>query len=360
MTPLRQRMIEDMELRNFAEGTKKQYVAHVAAFARYFNRSPEELDQEAVRQYLLYLINERKVSAEAVNQQSSALKFLYLTTLEMPWSDADFPRCRRGHKLPVVLSSEELLLFFDNVPSLKYRAALMVCYGAGLRVSEAVTLKVSDIDSKRMLIRVEQGKGKKDRYAMLSVRLLHVLRRYWVAAKPTGYLFASWREGHHLSPSSLQQACRDAANLSGLRKKSRLIRCDTASPRICSRAEPTFESFRCCSGIVASTLRPAIPPFHRVSSAQPSALSTIWSPGKETDSASRTLRHTEEEGQEVDGGTATARGGKHLSTTRASMASRAPVAFAATARHARHRDLPYGCPRPCGAMRPLLAHSRQL
>jgi site-specific recombinase XerD len=212
-------MIEDMELRNFAEGTKKQYVAHVAAFARYFDRSPEELDQEAVRQYLLYLINERKVSAEAVNQQSSALKFLYLTTLEMPWSDADFPRCRRGHKLPVVLSSEELLLFFDNVPSLKYRAALMVCYGAGLRVSEAVALKVCDIDSKRMLIRVEQGKGKKDRYAMLSVRLLHVLRRYWVAAKPTGYLFASWREGHHLSPSSLQQACRDAANLSGLRKK---------------------------------------------------------------------------------------------------------------------------------------------
>lgn len=177
MTPLRQRMIDDMRLRNYAEGTQKGYISHVAAFARYFNRSPEELDQEAVRQYLLFLINDRKLSAEGVNQQSSALKFLYLTTLEMPWSDVDFPCARREYKLPVVLSSEELLTFFDNIPSLKYRAALMVCYGAGLRVSEVVRLKVSDIDSKRMLIRVRQGKGKKDRYAMLSERLLHVLRR---------------------------------------------------------------------------------------------------------------------------------------------------------------------------------------
>jgi site-specific recombinase XerD len=219
MTPLRQRMIDDMQLRNFSPGTQKGYISHVAAFARYFNRRPEELDQEAVRQYLLYLINDRKLSAEAVNQHSSALKFLYLTTLELPWSDVDFPRARREHKLPVVLSSEELLLFFDNIAGLKYRAALMVCYGAGLRVSEAVSLKVSDIDSKRMLIRVEQGKGKKDRYAMLSERLLHVLRRYWVAARPTDYLFPSWRAGQHLSPGPLQQACRDAANLSGLRKK---------------------------------------------------------------------------------------------------------------------------------------------
>jgi site-specific recombinase XerD len=219
MTPLRQRMIEDMRLRNYAEGTLKGYISHVAAFARYFNRSPEELDQEAVRQYLLYLINERKLSAEGVNQHSSALKFLYMTTLELPWSDVDFPRARREHKLPVVLSSEELLLFFDNIPGLKYRAALMVCYGAGLRVSEAVSLKVSDIDSKRMLIRVQQGKGKKDRYAMLSQRLLEVLRRYWIAARPGDYLFPSWRAGQHLSPNPIQQACRDAANLSGLRKK---------------------------------------------------------------------------------------------------------------------------------------------
>lgn len=219
MTPLRQRMSEDMKLRNFAAGTQRNYIAHVAAFARFFNQSPEVLDREAVREYLLYLINERKLSPEAVNQQSSALKFLYLTTLEMPWSDVDFPRAKRAHKLPVVLSQEELLLFFDHVPSLKYRAALMVCYGAGLRVSEAVSLKVSDIDSQRKLLRVEQGKGAKDRYAMLSPRLLEVLRRYWKAARPAGYLFPSWRKDGHLSEATLQLACREAVLRSGLRKR---------------------------------------------------------------------------------------------------------------------------------------------
>jgi integrase/recombinase XerD len=219
MTPLRQRMIEDMQLRNLAPVTQRNYIAHAAAYARFFGQSPEALDQEAVRQYLLYLINERKMSPEGVNQQVSALKFLYLTTLELPWSDADFPRVKRAHKLPVVLSHEELLTFFDHVPSLKYRAALMLCYGAGLRVSEAVALKVSDIDSQRMLIRVEHGKGAKDRYAMLSPRLLEVLRRYWKAARPRLYLFPSWRQNRHLCPTTLQGACRDAAAQSGLRKR---------------------------------------------------------------------------------------------------------------------------------------------
>jgi site-specific recombinase XerD len=212
-------MSEDMQLRHFAVKTQKNYIAHVAAFARFFNKSPEVLDQEAIREYLLYLINERKVSPENVNQQSAALKFLYLTTLEMPWSDVDFPRAKRAHKLPVVLSHEELLQFFDHIPSLKYRAALMICYGAGLRVSEVIALKVSDIDSQRMLLRVEQGKGAKDRYAMLSPRLLEVLRRYWKAARPTGYLFPSWRKDGHLSAATLQLACREAVLRAGLRKR---------------------------------------------------------------------------------------------------------------------------------------------
>jgi site-specific recombinase XerD len=110
-----------------------------------------------------------------------------------------------------VLSQEEVLAFFDHVPSLKYRAALMVCYGAGLRISEAVALRVSDIDSQRGLLRIEQGKGHKDRYAMLSPRLLQVLRRYWRATRPPGYLFPSWRKEHHLTTTSLQLACREAA-----------------------------------------------------------------------------------------------------------------------------------------------------
>lgn len=219
MTPLRQRMIEDMQLRNLAPVTQRNYIAHVAAFAKFFRKSPEVLDQEAVREYLLYLLNERKLSPEGVNQQVSALKFLYLTTLETPWNDVDFPRVKRPHKLPVVLSHEEMVQFFDHVPSLRYRAALMICYGAGLRVSETVAVKISDIDSKRMLIRVEQGKGRKDRYAMLSPRLLQVLRVYWRAARPKQYLFPSWRPGRHLNAAALQQACRDAWLRSGLRKR---------------------------------------------------------------------------------------------------------------------------------------------
>jgi len=219
MTPLRQRMIEDMKLRNLAGGTQRHYLHYVEHFARYFQRSPEELDCEAIHQYLVHLVADRNLSAEAVNQCVSALKFLYLTTLEMPWTEAYFPRVRRPSRLPVVLSSEEVLSFFDHVAGMKNRAALMTCYGAGLRVSEAVALKVSDIDSKRRLIRVEQGKGKKDRYAMLSERLLQVLRRYWTAFRPQHYLFPSWRENRHMSTTSLQVACREAALRSGLRKK---------------------------------------------------------------------------------------------------------------------------------------------
>jgi site-specific recombinase XerD len=212
-------MIEDMQLRNLTLETQRNYVHHVAGFATYFGRSPEELDIEAVRQYQLYLLNERKLSAETINQYISSVKFLYLNTLEMPWTDEYFPRVKRPSKLPVVLSQEEILQFFDNIPSLKYRAALMTCYGAGLRVSEVVALKVSAIDSQRMLLRVEQGKGGKDRYAMLSPRLLQVLRRYYKAARPTEYLFPSWRANRHLCPSSLQMACREAAALAGLRKR---------------------------------------------------------------------------------------------------------------------------------------------
>jgi len=219
MTPLRKRMIEDMQLRNLTPQTQRSYVHYVAEYARYFNRSPELLDAEAIHQYLLYMLNERKLSPETVNGTVSALKFVYLNTLEMPWTDEYFPRAKRPARLPIVLSHEEMLLFFDHVPGLKNRAALMTCYGAGLRVSEAVALKVSDIDSKRKLIRVEQGKGQKDRYAMLSDRLLMVLRRYWKAFRPQHYLFPSWKPDRHMCTTSLQLACREAAARAGLRKK---------------------------------------------------------------------------------------------------------------------------------------------
>ena len=197
-------------------------------YAKFFHTSPDKLDLEAVRQYEIHLVNERKLSAQSVNTFVSPVQFLYLTTLEMPWGKECFPRLRVGSTLPVVLDPEEVAHFFDYVPSLKYRAALMLCYGAGLRISEAVALRIKDIDSKRMVIRVEEGKGRKDRYVMLSPRLLAVLRRYYRAARlgagPEGYFFPSWRENRHLTATSLSNACRDASQQSGLTKR---ITCHT-------------------------------------------------------------------------------------------------------------------------------------
>jgi integrase/recombinase XerD len=219
MTPLRKRMLEDMQLRNLAPKPKETTSTTWRVSPSTSAKSPELLDLEAVRQYQLYLLNERKLSPETINQYISAVQFLYLT-LEMPWTTEYFPRVRRAHKLPVVLSQEEVLAFFDHIPSLKYRAALMISYGAGLRVSEVVALYVADIDSQRMLLRVQQGNGQKDRYAMLSPRLLDVLRRYVRAVRPPGdYLFPSWRKEYHLSTASLQLACREAALRAGIRKR---------------------------------------------------------------------------------------------------------------------------------------------
>ena len=163
MTLLRQRMIDEMRLRNLAPGTQANYLHHMTGLAGYYGLSLDKLDLEAIREYMVYLIEDRKLSAESVNQFASAASFCFVDVLEMPWGREQFPRARRRHRLPVVLSQEEIVQFFDHVAGLRYRAILMTCYGAGLRVSEAVSLKVSGIDSSRMLIRVEQGKGGKDR-----------------------------------------------------------------------------------------------------------------------------------------------------------------------------------------------------
>jgi site-specific recombinase XerD len=219
MTPLRKRFIEDMQLRGLAPATQRQYLHHVEKFARYFGVSPEQLDLEAIRQYELYLLNERKLSPESVNAFVSSVQFLYQVTLELPWGSECFPRVRRPEKLPAVLSPFEVEQFFEHIPNLLHRAALMTCYGAGLRISEAVRLKIADIDSQRMVIRIEQGKGAKDRYAMLSPRLLAVLRAYWRAFRPAGlYLFPSWRR-RHITTSALSLACREASHRLGLSKR---------------------------------------------------------------------------------------------------------------------------------------------
>lgn len=228
MTPLRQRMIQDMQLRNLASETQRAYVFYIAGLARFYQTSPDQLSLEDIREYQLYLINQRRLSPQSVNQFVSAAKFLYNVTLETPWPDDALPRCRVPNKLPVVLSPAEIHEFFQHVSTIRYRAALMTAYGAGLRVSEVVALQVGDIDSQRMLLRVRQGKGHKDRYAMLSPRLLEVLRAWWRSRHPAGqhlpvspddWLFPGWRKGRHMNADSLQIACREAARAAGLVKR---------------------------------------------------------------------------------------------------------------------------------------------
>src|SRR5450631_1609042 len=151
MTPLRQRMIEDMCIRNFASTTQRSYIHYVAEFAKYFNRNPQELDLEAIRQYQLYLTQERKLSPQSVNTFVSAVQFLYLVTLEMPWDKHDFTRARVEEKLPIVPAPLEVQYFLDHVAGIKHRAILLTCYGAGLRISEAIALKISDIETAQRL-----------------------------------------------------------------------------------------------------------------------------------------------------------------------------------------------------------------
>ena len=219
MTPLRQRFIEDMQLRGLAPATQRSYIHYVAGLALHYNTSPENLDLDAVRQYSLYLLNDRKLSPESANTFVSAAQFLFTVTLEMPWGKECFPRVRRANKLPVVLSVEEVERFFEKVGTLKNRAVLMLCYGAGLRISEAVKIRIADIDSDRMLIRVVEGKGRKDRYVAMPKRLLKILRSYWRAERPKDHLFPSWREGRHISSSAIAIACRNAARRAGIHKR---------------------------------------------------------------------------------------------------------------------------------------------
>jgi site-specific recombinase XerD len=218
MTALRQRMLDDMQLRHMAEKTIRAYLDHVAHFARFFGQSPERLGPEEVRHYQLHLVHERQVSWSTFNQAVCALRFLYRVTLAKDWAVSHIPFPRTERKLPVVLSPAEVLQFLNSVTSLKYRAILMTAYGAGLRLAEVTHLRVSDIDSQRMVIRVRQGKGRTDRYVMLSPVLLQVLRCYWRAARPSDYLFPSRLPERPLSPSAVQRACQQAARDAGLSK----------------------------------------------------------------------------------------------------------------------------------------------
>ena len=218
MTPLRRRMTEEMQVLNFAPCTQHSYLYEVSRFARHFGKSPDLLGREEIRAYCLYLIQDKHLSAGSVTVALSAIRFLYKVTLKREWNDDDIPTHRTPNKLPIVLSQHEVRQFLDAVRNLKHRMILTTCYATGLRVSEAVHLKPGAIDSQRMVIRVEQGKGRKDRYVMLSPRLLELLRDYWREARPLVWLFPGAQPNQPTSRLTVEWACREARERSGLAK----------------------------------------------------------------------------------------------------------------------------------------------
>jgi len=212
-------MIEDMQIRNLSVHTRTSYVQQVSLFARHFNKSPELLGPEQIRAYQVYLTNEKKLATGSILIAISALRFLYRVTLKRNWSlEEVIPAPKKPQKLPVVLSPEEVTQFLDCVTSRKHRAILTTCYAAGLRISEAVALTPPAIDSKRMVLRVEQGKGRKDRYVMLSPKLLEILRTWWRVEKPKDWLFSGDMPGRHITRFAVECECQKAHRISKIPK----------------------------------------------------------------------------------------------------------------------------------------------
>jgi site-specific recombinase XerD len=218
MSPLRRRMVDDMTIRNLSPATQRSYLHAVTKFSRYFGRSPERLDLEDVRAFQVHLVA-TGISWPALNQTVCALRFFYGVTLGAAEIPERIPYAREPRKLPVVLGADEVVRFIEAVPSLKTRAALTTAYAAGLRASEAVGIKIADIDAGRMVIRVEHGKGGKDRYVMLSVQLLGILRTYWRLARPTHWLFPGRDASKPIDVQVLHAACRSARAAAGLAKR---------------------------------------------------------------------------------------------------------------------------------------------
>jgi integrase/recombinase XerD len=209
-----------MQLRNFSPQTVKSYTQQMLWYTQYFGRSPAELGEAEIKQYLHYLLVTRKLNWSSVNVCYCALRFFYETTLKRPWNVENIPRPKTGTILPEILSDIELIRLFDAPKNFKHRIILMTTYSAGLRVSEVTRLKPAHIDSDRMLIRVEQSKGRKDRYTLLSAALLPELRSYYQQFRPQTYLFEGRTPGQALSPDTIQSIFQRARESAGILKKA--------------------------------------------------------------------------------------------------------------------------------------------
>jgi integrase/recombinase XerD len=215
MTPLRQHLIEDLQLRNRSPKTIEAYVFHLRELARHFNQSPDQLDNEQVHRYLLHLLHHRKVSWSSYNQAVAALRFFYRVTYPSDTVVTRLPYGKRPKLLPAVRSPQQVALFLDTVHDRTIRMVLRSIYATGLRISEALHLTAAQIDSSRMVVRVV-GKGQKERLVPLSPRLLEELRAYWRATRPTQWMFPGQDRHRPLNTATVQKACKRACRDAGL------------------------------------------------------------------------------------------------------------------------------------------------
>jgi len=220
MGQIAQKMKADLELHGFAATTQKEYLQRARNFVAHYGRTPTKLGEPEIREFLLHLVHEKHAGPATHHMYVAAIKFLYVKTLARPEEVARIPWPKRPQKLPDVLSGEEVERLLAAIRSLKHRAILMTAYGAGLRISEACSLQTGDVDSKRMLIHVREGKRSKDRYVMLGERLLDVLRTYWKTVRPAGaYLFPGRLPGRPLTTSAVQRVLHQVVGRGGFRKR---------------------------------------------------------------------------------------------------------------------------------------------
>jgi integrase/recombinase XerD len=218
MGKLKERMLMEMELRNFSDKTIKAYLGHMVSYTRKFGKSPAELGDDEIRQYLHYLLKERKASWSNINIAYCSLKFFYTKVLHRSWNVDHIPRPKKEKRLPNVLSYSELDQLFGIITNMKHRVIFKTAYAGGLRVGEVSRLKVSDIDSGRMVIRIDQGKGKKDRYTILSQQLLPDLRSYWREYRPTSWLFFGRDKQRPINTGTIQRVFKTACQKAGITK----------------------------------------------------------------------------------------------------------------------------------------------
>lgn len=218
MGQLREKMVMMMELRHFSHKTKQSYLGYMKKFACYYGKSPVELGEDAITKFLYHLVEEEHLSYSYLRGAYSAFKFFYKFVLQRDWDVKRIPRAKKESKLPVILNHDEIKKILYCTKNLKHRAILMITYSSGLRVSETSHLRVSDIDSKRMQVRVEQGKGRKDRYTVLSEKNLTLLREYWKLYRPVYWLFEGQDPAKPINASTIQRVFKKCLIKSGINK----------------------------------------------------------------------------------------------------------------------------------------------